>query len=156
MKQHILMRKWVFNKSQNYCLVIFKMGRDVRPSVRPYANIHVFFIPSLTTEPTILRLHRMTLDMGSRNQVRSSMAAYTGAVRCRVHLATVLPRPPSGHRPGRHLARHARILQVGLHLTQPWRMWTPSRHGRAPRISTRKNPMSGILYRKSRHMPIEA
>ena len=31
-----------------------------------------------------------------------------------------------------------------------------ARHGPAPRISTRKNPMSGILRRESRHMPIEA
>ena len=37
------------------------------------------------------------------NQVRSDMGAYAGAARRRVHLATplVLPRPPSGHHPGR-------------------------------------------------------
>ena len=49
-------------------------------------------------------------------QVRSGMGAYAGAARRRVHRATVLPRPPSGHRPGR---RQARILQIGLHLAQP-------------------------------------
>ena len=38
-----------------------KMGRDVRPSVRPSVNI------SLITEPTILRLHRMILDMCPHN-----------------------------------------------------------------------------------------
>ena len=39
------------------------------------------------------------------------MRAYAGAARRRVHLATVLLRPPSGHRPGRRQARHARILR---------------------------------------------
>ena len=48
--------------------------------------------------------------------VRSGIGVYAGAARRRVHLATVLPRPPSGHRPGRRQARHARILQIGLHL----------------------------------------
>ena len=36
--------------------------------------------------------------------------------RRRVHLATILLRPPSGHRPGRRQARHACILQIGLRL----------------------------------------
>ena len=52
-------------------------------------------------------------------QVMSGMEAYAGAARRRVHLAPVLLRPPSGHRPGRRQARHARILQIGLYLTQP-------------------------------------
>ena len=34
----------------------------------------------------------------------------------RVHLVTVLLRPPSGHRPGRRQARHVHILQIGLRL----------------------------------------
>ena len=68
-------------------------------------------------------------------QVRSGMGAYAGAARRRVHLATILLRPPSGHRPGR---RQARILQMGLHLTQPRSVWVPLRHGPAPRISTEK------------------
>ena len=43
--------------------------------------------------------------------------ACTEAARPRVHLATVLLlRPPTGHRPGRRQARHARILQIGLRL----------------------------------------
>ena len=33
-----------------------------------------------------------------------------------IHLATVLLRPPSGHRPRRRQARHARVLQIGLRL----------------------------------------
>ena len=37
------------------------------------------------------------------------MGAYAGAVRRRVHLATVLLRPSSAHRPGRRQARHAHI-----------------------------------------------
>ena len=45
---------------------------------------------------------------------RSGLGAYTGAAHCHVYLATVLLRPPSGHRPGRHQARHAPILQIGL------------------------------------------
>ena len=32
--------------------------------------------------------------------LKSGMGAYAGAARRRVHLATVLPRLPSGHRPG--------------------------------------------------------
>ena len=44
------------------------------------------------------------------------MGGYTAAARRRVHLATVLLRPPSSHRPGRRQAGHARILQKGLRL----------------------------------------
>ena len=76
--------------------------------------------------------------------------------RRRVNLPTVLFRPPSGHRPGRRQVCHARILQIGLHTTQSWSVWAPPRHRPAPRISTKKNPMGGILRRKSCHMPIEA
>ena len=39
----------------------------------------------------------------------------------------ILIRPPSGHRSGRRQARHARIPQIWLHLTQPWSVWTPPR-----------------------------
>ena len=52
-------------------------------------------------------------------QIRSGRGAYAGAARRRVHLVTVLLRPPSGHRPGRCQARHARIPQIGLDRTQP-------------------------------------
>ena len=45
------------------------------------------------------------------------MGTYAGAARRRIQLVTVLLRPPSGHRPGRRQARHARILQIGLRLT---------------------------------------
>ena len=44
------------------------------------------------------------------------MGAYAGAARRRVHLVTVLLRPPSGHRPGRRQARHVHIFQIGLRL----------------------------------------
>ena len=37
------------------------------------------------------------------------MGTYAGATRRRVHLAAVRLPPPSGHRPGRRQARHARI-----------------------------------------------
>ena len=35
------------------------------------------------------------------------MGAYAGVARRRLHHATVIFRPPSGHRPGRRQARHA-------------------------------------------------
>ena len=54
----------------------------------------------------------------SLGQIRSGMGTYAGAARRRVHLATVLLRPPSGHPPGRRQARHAHILQIRLDLTQ--------------------------------------
>ena len=38
--------------------------------------------------------------------VRSGVGTYAGAARRRVHLVTVLLRPPSGHRPGRRQTRH--------------------------------------------------
>ena len=83
------------------------------------------------------------------------MGAYTGAARHRAHLVTVLLRPPSGHRPGKRRARSAHILQIGIHLTQPWSLWTPPRHDLALRISTEKNPMGGIRRMESLHMPID-
>ena len=46
----------------------------------------------------------------------TSTRAYAGAARRHVHLATVLLRPPSVHRPDRRQARHAHILQIGLRL----------------------------------------
>ena len=44
---------------------------------------------------------------------------HTPEQRVRVHLATVLLRPPSGHRPGRFQARLAGIFLIGLYLKQP-------------------------------------
>ena len=61
----------------------------------------------------------MAYFLAHSGQVRSGMGAYAGAARRRVHLATVLIRPPSGHRQDRRQARHADILKIGLHLTQP-------------------------------------
>ena len=89
----------------------------------------------------------------SYTQVRSGMGAYAGAVRRRVHLATVLLRSPSGRRPGKRQDRHARIPQIRLHLTQLWSVWTPPRHGPAPRITTRKNPM-GWSERRRQSKPV--
>ena len=40
----------------------------------------------------------------------------TWAASRRIHFATVLPSPPSGHRPGRRQAHHAHTLQKGLRL----------------------------------------
>ena len=50
---------------------------------------------------------------------RSGQVRYGGipeAARRRVHLATVLPRPPFGHRLDRRQTHHAIILQIGLRL----------------------------------------
>ena len=48
-------------------------------------------------------------------RVRSGQVRYGGIHRS-VHLAMVLLRPPSSHRPGRRQASHTRILQIGLRL----------------------------------------
>ena len=64
------------------------------------------------------------------------MGAYPEAARRRVHLATVLLRPPSGHHSGRRQARHAHIIQIGLH--PPDATMKPvdtPRYGPVPRIS---------------------
>ena len=44
------------------------------------------------------------------------MGAYAEGARRRVHIVTVLLRPPSGDRSGRRQARHVHILQIGLRL----------------------------------------
>ena len=54
------------------------------------------------------------------------MGAYTGAARRRVHLATVLPQPPSERQ-----ARHAHILRIGLRLAIAQTPGRP-RHGSSP------------------------
>ena len=61
-------------------------------------------------------VHCKAIFSQKRYQVRSGSGtgAYAGAARRRVHLATVLLWPPSGHRPGRRQFSHA--LQIGLRL----------------------------------------
>ena len=71
------------------------------------------------------------------------MGAYAGAVRRYVHIATVLPQPPSGHRPVRRQARHARVLQIGLNLTQPRSTRATPQYGLATRIPSRQSPTGG-------------
>ena len=63
---------------------------------------------------------------GFADQVRSGMETYAAAARGRVHLATVFPRPPSDHHPGRRQARHARILQKGPNLIQFYHLFPAS------------------------------
>ena len=59
----------------------------------------------------------------------------------------LLPRPPSGHRPGRRQARHARILQIG-HLMQPRSLWTPlgiaSLSDLDKKVSDGRDPPQGV------------
>ena len=90
----------------------------------------------------------------SSGQVRSGMGEYAGAARRRVHLATVLLRPLSGHRPGRRQARHARILQIGFHLTQPRSVWhalsVPRQYTTSLKIMYRPRYVS--MYVDSRHL----
>ena len=50
-----------------------------------------------------------TPSLRHTGNVRSGMGAYAGAARPRVHLATVLLRHTSGHRPGRRQTRYTRI-----------------------------------------------
>ena len=63
----------------------------------------------------------LVLGVSSQPSARArgqGMGAYAAVARRRVHLATVLPRPPSGHCLGRRQARHTPISKIGLHLTQ--------------------------------------
>ena len=86
-------------------------------------------------------------------QMESCQVRYGG-----IRRSSASPRPPCDGSPSasvwpspsRHQARHARILQIRLHLTQSWSLWAPPRHGPAPRISTRNNPMGGL----NRHGPL--
>ena len=66
------------------------------------------------------------------HQGRSGVGTYAGAARHRVHLATLLLRPPSGHRPDRRLARLVHILQIRLYLTQARNKRTAFSYGPSP------------------------
>ena len=79
--------------------------------------------------------------------VRSGVGANVGEALRRVHLATKLLRSQSDHRQGRRQARHARILQIVLHLTQPRSTRSAPRHVPPPLITTKQKPMGGILRR---------
>ena len=78
-------------------------------------------------------------------QVRSDMGVYAGAARHRVHHATVLLQPPSGHRPGRRGTRHINILQICFQLTQPRSIRAVLQLGPAFRIPTNLFPIGRIL-----------
>ena len=56
-------------------------------------------------------------------------------------------RPPSGHHQGRRHARHAYILQIGLHLTQTRSLWTPLgmvQPSYLEKESDDRNPLQGV------------
>ena len=63
-----------------------------------------------------LRATRVGID--KLYQVRLGKGSYAEAASRLVHIATVLLRPPSGHRPYNRHAHHARIPQIVFHLTQ--------------------------------------
>ena len=79
------------------------------------------------------------------------MGAYAAAARRRAHLAAVLLRPPSGHRPGKRQTRHARILQVRA----PHGATTKHSGGSAV-WSSPWDPVGRVPHRESRYMPVEA
>ena len=81
--------------------------------------------------------------ISSNGQVRSCVVAYAGPTRRRDHLATVLPRPPSGHCPRR---RHADILQTRLYVTQPRSIRAAPRLGAAESDNTEsgRDPLQGV------------
>ena len=75
------------------------------------ANQIVDQLPTILTyshrsNPPLLLSYRPSKNP-TQPLVRSGVGTYSGAARRRVHLATVLPRPLSDHRPGRRQARHA-------------------------------------------------
>ena len=106
-------------KTTIYRCIIWK--RILRQGDRPpywNAEIWVYIFRRRDIQAYVSRWRDISLcsEMARNEQIRSG----SGIRACRrVHLATVRPRPPSGHRPGRRQARHARILQIGLNLTQP-------------------------------------
>ena len=103
----------------------------------------------------------------------SDVGAYAGAARRRIHLVTVLFRPPSGHRPDRRQTRHDRILQIGLRLaiiqadatcSYPLHRHPPgatAKHAGCPSAwpsppnPSRHDRMGGIHCGVSRHMSVE-
>ena len=67
---------------------------------------------------------------------RPCKRAYTEAARRRVHLATAIPGPPSGHRPGRRLARYIHIRQI----------WRRSWHSRTMQVTCRCASMKRVSF----------
>ena len=90
--------------------VVLNNTADVLPSTRiprgstdraitiPQAVLYFCYWESIDETIIIIMIH-----------VRSGVGTYGGAERRRVHLATVLLRPPSGLRPDRRQAHHAHI-----------------------------------------------
>ena len=78
-----------------------KAERTIRVGVKS-CKLHWFLKTTHIRSKTLLVCQNGTSGMG----------AYAGTARRRVHLVTILLRPPSGHRPGRRQARHALILLI--------------------------------------------
>ena len=100
-----------------------------------------------------------TITMRDIRKVRSGMGAYIGAARRRVHIAMVLLRPPSGHRPGRRQARHAMPPCPHPSDRTPPDATTNDDGGPTSWSSTTntalQNILGGTLCRRSRHMPVK-
>ena len=100
------------------CVVISEMNERATAKTRCSASrcmhIHVRVVRGMASVChslyAVLIIAR-SLIYGRSVQVRSGTGAYAGAARRRVHLATVLLRPQSGHRPGRRQARQAAFFR---------------------------------------------
>ena len=115
---------------------------DVVPAFRmsrfPSYSFYFFSLPRYTANPNIP-------GQVSYGAIRRSSASPRPPCDG-IPSASVWPSPrQTPGPPCPHPSPYATTKRVGA-------LW----HGPAPRISTGKNPMGGILRRKSRHMPIEA
>ena len=102
----------------SHCWVVLTYAAVMKKFVGQWRWISQFFYNRRNLPwSSLLRPGKMSITFVCRlYQVMSGMGAYAGTARRRVHVATVLLRPPSGHRPGKRQARHVRFLQIGLRL----------------------------------------
>ena len=79
-----------------------------------FISLHENVVENKKAFSSIVYLIRVSYIWVGTDQVRCG--AYSELARRRVHLATVIIRPPFGHRPGRRQAHHAHIFQTVLRL----------------------------------------
>ena len=94
-------------------------------------------------------------EQGSLSNVRlrSGVATYAGAARCRVHLAPVLL--PSGHPSGSSKFRHAHFPYSGLHVTQIRATRAVAQHHSPRWVPTGQDLVSTVLCNELRDVPVE-